>query len=57
MLQKHEKYFALDYGDMKGLSPTLCTQRIYINEGCLPLHQPHTRINPSLREIVKTELQ
>ena len=40
LLQKHEKAFAWDYGDMKGLSPTLCTHRIYINEGCLPLHQP-----------------
>ena len=37
LLQKHEKAFAWDYGDMKGLSPTLCTHRIYINEGCLPL--------------------
>ena len=57
LLQKHEKDFAWDYGDMKGLSPTLYTHRIYINEGCLPLCQPQRRINPSLREIVKTELQ
>ena len=40
LLQKHEKDFAWDYGDMKGLSPTLCTHRIYIVEGCLLLHQP-----------------
>ena len=40
LLQKHEKAFAWDYGDMKGLSPTLCTHRVYINEGCLPLCQP-----------------
>ena len=40
LLQKNEKAFAWDYGDMKGLSPTLCTHRIYINEGCLPLSQP-----------------
>ena len=57
LLQKHEKDFAWDYGDMKGLNPTLCTNRIYINEGFLPFHQPQRRINPSLREIVKTELQ
>ena len=42
---------------MKGLSPTLCTHRIYINDGYLPLCQPQRRINPSLREIVKTKLQ
>ena len=40
LLQRHEKAFAWDYGDMKGLSPTLCTHRIYINEGFLPLRQP-----------------
>ena len=40
----------------KGLSPTLCTHRIYINEGHLLLRQPQRRINPSLREIVKIEL-
>ena len=57
LLQKHEKDFAWDYGDMKGLSPTLCSHRIYINEGCLPLCQPQRRINPTLREIVKTKLQ
>ena len=53
----HEKTFAWDYSDMKGLSPTLCNHRIYINEGFLPLRQPQRRINPSLREIVRTELQ
>ena len=57
LLQRHEKAFAWDYDDMKGLSPTLCTDRIYINEGCLPLCQPQRRINPSLREIVKNKLQ
>ena len=57
LLQRHEKAFAWNYGDMKGLSPTLCTHRIYINDGCLPFWQPQRRINPRLREIVKTELQ
>jgi len=42
---------------MKGLSPTLCTHRTYINKRFLPLHQPQRRINPSLIEIVKIELQ
>ena len=29
LLQKHEKAFAWDYGDMKGLIPMLCTHRIH----------------------------
>ena len=39
------------------MSPTLCTHRIYINEGCLPFCQTQRRINPTLKEIVKTKLQ
>ena len=57
LLQNHEKAFSWDYGDIKGLSPTFCTHRIYINDGCLPLCQPQRKINPSLSEIVKTELK
>ena len=41
---------------MKGLIPTLCTHRIYINEGHLLLRQPQRMINPALKEIVKTKL-
>ena len=57
LIQRHEKAFAWYYGDMKGLSPTLYNHRIYINEGFLTLRQPQRRINPSLREIAKIELQ
>lgn len=57
LLNQHEKAFAWDYGDMVGLSPKLCTHRIYINGGSLPLQLPQRRINPTLHEIVKTELQ
>ena len=56
LLNQHEKAFAWDYGDMVGLSPKLYTHRIYINDGSLSLRQPQRRINPTLREIVKTKL-
>ena len=57
LLQKNKKDFSWDYGEIKGLSPTLCIHRIYFNEGFLPLHQPQRRINLALKEIVKTKLQ
>lgn len=57
-LRKAQKQaFVWDYHDMKGLNPTLCTHRIHIREDCKPIKQPQRRINPSLREIVKEELQ
>ena len=42
---------------MKVLDPTLYTHRIYISLDCKPVRQPQCRINPALRDIVKTELQ
>jgi hypothetical protein len=43
--------------EMKGISPELCTHRIYIKEDCRPICQPQRRMNPNLREILKEELQ
>ena len=33
LLQANKEAFAWDYTDMKGISPELCTHRIYIKEG------------------------
>jgi hypothetical protein len=34
LLLGHKEAFAWDYTDMKGISPELCTHRIYIKEDC-----------------------
>ena len=34
LLLENKEAFAWDYTDMKGISPELCTHRIYIKEGC-----------------------
>eukprot|EP00253_Pinus_taeda_P027115 PITA_27115 len=57
LLKENKEAFAWDYTDMKGISPELCTHRIYIKEGSQPVCQPQRRMNPNLREIVKEELQ
>eukprot|EP00253_Pinus_taeda_P022803 PITA_22803 len=43
--------------DMKGISPELCTHRIYIKEVSRRVCQLQRRMNPYLRERVKEELQ
>jgi hypothetical protein len=42
---------------MKGISPELFTQCIYIKEDCRPIYQSQRQMNPNLREILKEELQ
>jgi hypothetical protein len=57
LLQENKEAFTWDYTDMKGISPDLCTHKIYIKEDCQPICQPQRRMNPNLREILKEELQ
>jgi hypothetical protein len=57
VLQKHSDAFAWDYPDMKGIHPDLCTHHIYIKEGSRPIRQPQCRMNPTMKDIVKEELQ
>lgn len=57
LLRENKEAFTWDYTDMKGISPELCTHRIYIKEGSHLICQPQRRMNPNLREIVKEELQ
>ena len=40
LLHKNKEEFSWDYTDMKGISPELCTHRIYIKEGARLVYQP-----------------
>eukprot|EP00253_Pinus_taeda_P014600 PITA_14600 len=42
---------------MKGVHPSVCTHHIYIKEGCKLVGQPQRRMNPTLKDIVKEELE
>ena len=57
MLRKHLDAFSWSYKEMKGVHPLVCTHHIYIKKGCNPVHQRQRKMNPSLKDIVKEELQ
>jgi len=57
MLREHFDAFSWSYMEMKGVHPSVCTHHIYIKEGCKIVHQPQRRMNPTLKGIVKEELQ
>jgi len=42
---------------MKGIPANLCTHQIYIKEEYCPVRQPQRRMNPTLKNIIKKELQ
>jgi hypothetical protein len=57
VLSKYQQAFSWEYSDMKGVDPQLCTHHIYVEKDAWPIRQPHRRLNPHLRDIVKEELQ
>jgi len=57
ILRKHIDAFAWSYKEMKGVHPLVCTHHIYIKEDCKPVRHPQRRMNPTLKDIVKEELQ
>lgn len=57
MIQGQFGAFAWDYSDMKGIHPDTCMYHIYTIDQIIPVRQPQRRMNPSLKDIVKEELQ
>lgn len=57
LLEKYKKAFAWEYMDMKGIHLNLCNHRIYLKDGCKLVRHPQRRMNPTLKEVVKEELQ
>ena len=42
--------------DIKGISPLIYTHRIHLEEDVKPSRQPHRRLNPIMKEVVKKEV-
>jgi ribosomal protein S8 len=57
VLREYSYVFAWEYTDMKGIHPDTFIHHIYMQENARPIRKPQRRMNPTLREIVKEELQ
>lgn len=56
-VQKQLKSFSWDYVDMKGIHPYTSIHHIYTNDEIKHVRQPQRRMNPTLKDIVKDEMQ
>ncbi|GKA55494.1 putative reverse transcriptase domain-containing protein [Tanacetum coccineum] len=56
VLTKHKKALAWKISDIKGISPTFCTHKILMEENFKPTVQPQRRLNPKVKNIIKTEI-
>jgi hypothetical protein len=57
ILKKQSGEFAWEYIDMKGIHPDTCIHRIYTQGEIPPVRKPQRRMNPTLKDIVKEEIQ
>ena len=57
MLQEQSGDFAWDYNDMKGIHPNTFSHHIYTQEEVRHVRKPQRWMNPTLKDIVKEELQ
>ena len=57
MLRDHMDAYAWSFKEIKGVHPSVCTHHLYVKKGCKLVCQPQRRMNPTLKDIVKEELQ
>jgi len=43
--------------DLKGISPSYCMHHIYMEKDYQLVAQPQRRLNPTMKEVVKKEVQ
>ncbi|KAH9704470.1 hypothetical protein KPL70_011475 [Citrus sinensis] len=54
VLKKHKNAIGWTLNDIKGINPLICTHRINLEENAKICQQPQRRLNPHMKEVVKT---
>ncbi|GKD13618.1 putative nucleotidyltransferase, ribonuclease H [Tanacetum coccineum] len=56
VLARHKGALAWKVADIKGISPSFCTQKILMEDNFKPVVQPQRRLNPKVQDVVKAEI-
>ena len=55
ILREHKMALGWTISDIKGISPSICTHKILMEDKYKPIVQPQRRLNPSMKEVVHKE--
>ena len=55
-IRPHRKIIGYTIDDIKGISPSMCMHRIYMEEGFKPSIENQRRLNLNMKEVVKKEI-
>ena len=56
VLRAHKKALGWTIADITGISPSLCTHHLYMEENAKPSREFQRRLNPALKDVVKAEI-
>ena len=56
ILRKHKESIAWSIEDLKGISPSICMQKILLEESARPTIEHQRRLNPVMKEVVRKEV-
>ncbi|CAN6691844.1 unnamed protein product [Malus baccata var. baccata] len=56
VLKEHKTAIGWTLADIKGISPTTCMHRIFLEERAKPTREAQRRLNPPMMEVVKKEI-
>uniref|UniRef100_A0A1S4CT84 RNA-directed DNA polymerase n=1 Tax=Nicotiana tabacum TaxID=4097 RepID=A0A1S4CT84_TOBAC len=56
VLRKHKKAIGWTIADIKGIGPSFCMHKIFLEDGHCPIVEKHRRLNPIMKEVMKKEI-
>ncbi|CAL2239192.1 unnamed protein product [Prunus armeniaca] len=56
VLKDHRTAIGWTLADIKGISPLVCTHKIFLEEDAKPVRQAQRRLNPTMKEVVQKEV-
>jgi hypothetical protein len=56
VLKEHKKAIGWTVADLKGIDPSICMDRIHLEEGARPFREAQRRLNPNMKEVVMKEV-
>ena len=56
IMRKHQEAIAWIVEDLKGISPSVCMHKIFMEENAKTLIEHHRGLNPVMKEVVKNEV-
>ncbi|CAL5331000.1 unnamed protein product [Camellia sinensis] len=56
VLRQHKGAIGWTSADIKGISPLVCTHRIYLEENAKPSREMQCRLNPTMKDVVRGEV-